>query len=114
MTGDLEKLWAIISFWILKIELCAVGKNYAVAVLLTNAHTDFYGSQIGSFFNLDHPLLEQYFKWSDKKKKFIGGFFFVYFNTDFSSEALFLFAVYFFKLWFSPCKDEDPLQSIEL
>ena len=43
-------------------ELCAVGKNYAVAVLLTNAHTDFYGSQIGSFFNLDHPLLEQYFK----------------------------------------------------
>ena len=41
----------------LKIELSAVGKMYAVAVLLSNAHTCLYGSQAGSFFDLEPPFV---------------------------------------------------------
>lgn len=43
-----------------KIYLQPVGKYYAIATLLTNCHTCFYGSQVSSFFNLNPPEIENY------------------------------------------------------
>ncbi|CAM9181472.1 unnamed protein product, partial [Pylaiella littoralis] len=45
----------------LKIKLQAVAKYYAVAVLLTNAHTCLFGSITGEYFDMSAPSLEAYF-----------------------------------------------------
>lgn len=42
--------------------LSACGKMYLVSGLLTNAHTCLYGNSTASFFGLDPPSLEQYFR----------------------------------------------------
>ena len=44
-----------------KILATCVSDQYRFAVLLTNAHTCLYGSQMTSSFNTDPPTLEQYF-----------------------------------------------------
>ena len=46
----------------LKLHLSPVGKLYVVAVLLTNAHTCFYGSQVSDYFDEEAPALENYFQ----------------------------------------------------
>lgn len=38
-----------------------IGREFLVAVLLTNAHTILYGSEIGSKFRMDVPTLNEYF-----------------------------------------------------
>ena len=43
-----------------KLQLQPVGKYYKVAVLLTNCHTCLYGSETGTFFNVDPPTLQEY------------------------------------------------------
>ena len=45
----------------LKIGLSAVGKMYTVCALMTNAHTCLYRSVTSSYFDLDPPLLEEYY-----------------------------------------------------
>ncbi|CAN0032216.1 unnamed protein product [Pylaiella littoralis] len=45
----------------LKIKLQAVAKYYAVAVLLSNAHTYLFGSITGEYFDMSAPSLEAYF-----------------------------------------------------
>ncbi|CAN0045851.1 unnamed protein product, partial [Pylaiella littoralis] len=45
----------------LKIRLQAVAKYYALAVLLTNAHTCISGSITGFYFDMTAPSLEAYF-----------------------------------------------------
>lgn len=44
----------------LKIYKQEVGNFYKVAVILTNCHTCLYGSQVGSYFEIEPPLLEEY------------------------------------------------------
>jgi hypothetical protein len=44
----------------LSIYLQPVGKMYFVAVLLTNCHTCFYGSQTSIYFDLAPPNLHVY------------------------------------------------------
>ena len=44
------------------IELSAVGKIYCVNALLQNARVYLYGNQISEFFQVDPPLLEEYFQ----------------------------------------------------
>ncbi|XP_065055206.1 uncharacterized protein LOC135683782 [Rhopilema esculentum] len=46
----------------LKIGLSAVGKTYVVCALLRNALTCLYGNNTSAFFNLQPPLLEEYFR----------------------------------------------------
>ena len=45
----------------LKIGLSAIGKMYIVCALLTNARSCLYKSQTSTFFDVDPPLLEDYF-----------------------------------------------------
>ena len=45
----------------IKVGLSSVGKMYKVSALLTNAHGYLYRNQISQFYNIDPPLLEQYF-----------------------------------------------------
>ena len=45
----------------MKIQLSAVGKIYCVCALLTNAHTCLYKSMTSEYFDIDPPMLEQYF-----------------------------------------------------
>ena len=45
----------------IKVGLSSVGKMYKVSALLTNAHGCLYRNQISQFYNIDPPLLEQYF-----------------------------------------------------
>ena len=45
----------------LKVKLSAVGKMYITCALLTNARTCLYRSQTSNFFDLEPPLLEDYF-----------------------------------------------------
>ena len=45
----------------LKIGLSSVGKMYVVSALLRNALICLNGNQTSSFFQLDPPLLEDYF-----------------------------------------------------
>lgn len=55
-------LWESLSFSRLQRVLStAPGRQYAVAVLLTNAHTCVYGSQTGAYFGATPPSLEEYF-----------------------------------------------------
>ena len=44
-----------------KILATCVSDQYRFALLLTNVHTCFYGSQMTDSFNADPPTLEQYF-----------------------------------------------------
>ena len=43
-----------------KVFLQPLGRMYIVAVLMTNCHTCFYGSQTGMFFRLEAPQLNDY------------------------------------------------------
>ena len=45
-----------------KVELSTVGKMYIVCLLLTNAHTCLYESMTSTFFDLDPPMIEDYFQ----------------------------------------------------
>ena len=61
--GDIVNYFAFMDFKKnLKLELSAVGKMYIVCALLTNAHTCLYKSMTSEFFDLDPPMLEQYFR----------------------------------------------------
>ena len=46
----------------LKVELSTVGKMYIVCLLLANAHTCLYESMTSTFFDLDPPMIEDYFQ----------------------------------------------------
>ena len=46
----------------LKVRLSAVGKMYIVCALLTNARTCLYKSQTSNFFDVEPPMLEDYFQ----------------------------------------------------
>ena len=60
--GDILNYFAFLDFKKnLKIQLSAVGKMYIVCALITNAHTCLYKSMTSSYFELDPPLLEEYF-----------------------------------------------------
>ncbi|KDQ06131.1 hypothetical protein BOTBODRAFT_82476, partial [Botryobasidium botryosum FD-172 SS1] len=37
-----------------------VGKYYAIAALLTNAHTCLYGSEAAQYFHCEPPMLKEY------------------------------------------------------
>lgn len=43
-----------------KLMLQGISNMYKVCILLSNCHTCLYGSQTGSYFNLEPPLLEEY------------------------------------------------------
>ncbi|CAM9597988.1 unnamed protein product [Pylaiella littoralis] len=45
----------------LKLRLQPIAKYYAIAVLLTNAHTCLFGSSTGFYFDMQAPSLEAYF-----------------------------------------------------
>ena len=45
----------------LKIGLSPVGKHYIVSALLRNALTCLYGNNIGAYFGVEPPSLEEYF-----------------------------------------------------
>ena len=60
--GDVSKWWAFIDFKKnLKINLSAVGKMYLTCALLTNAKTCLYGNMTSQFFQMNLPILEEYF-----------------------------------------------------
>ena len=60
--GDICKWWAFIDFKKnLKINLSAVGKMYLTCALLTNAKTCLYGNMTSQFFQMNPPILEEYF-----------------------------------------------------
>ena len=46
----------------LKIGLSSVGKTYVVCALLRNALTCLYGNNTSDFFELDPPILQDYFR----------------------------------------------------
>lgn len=46
----------------LKIGLSPIGKIYRVSAILSNAHTCFYKNNTSNFFDIDPPLLEEYFQ----------------------------------------------------
>ena len=61
--GDIIGHWKFLDFKKdLKLGLSAVGKQYAVAALLRNALTCFYGSTTTNYFYLETPTIEQYFQ----------------------------------------------------
>ena len=62
--GDIVSYFAFMDFQnkILKVELSAVGKMYIVCALLRNAHTCLYKSMTSTFFDLDPPIIENYFQ----------------------------------------------------
>lgn len=43
-----------------KLLLQEVGTMYVTSTILTNCHTCLYGSQIGTYFNIQSPQLEEY------------------------------------------------------
>jgi len=43
-----------------KLYLKHIGKYYIVGAKLTNCHSCLYGSETGSFFELDPPTLDKY------------------------------------------------------
>ena len=45
----------------LKVQLSAVGKMYKVCALLTNAHTCLYKNVASNYFEIEPPLIEEYF-----------------------------------------------------
>ena len=46
----------------LKLELSSVGKMYVVCTLLRNALTCLYGNNVSEVFELEPPILEEYFQ----------------------------------------------------
>ena len=63
MFGDIVKYFALMDFKKnLKLELSAVGKMYIVCTRLTNVHTCLYKSVPSTFFDLDPPMIEDYFQ----------------------------------------------------
>lgn len=59
--GKVTRYWAFIDFKKgLKLHLQQVGKIYAIAVLLSNIHTTFEGSQTSSYFSHSPPNLSEY------------------------------------------------------
>ena len=46
----------------LKIGLSSIGKTYVVCALLRNALTCLYGNLTSEFFELDPPILQDYFR----------------------------------------------------
>ena len=61
--GDIVNYFAFMEFKKdLKVGLRAVGKMYIVCALLTNAHTCLYKSMTSTFFDLDPPIIENYFQ----------------------------------------------------
>ena len=62
LIGDISKWWAFIDFKKnLKINLSAVGKMYLTCALLTNTKTCLYGNMTSQFFQMNRPILEEYF-----------------------------------------------------
>ena len=60
--GDISKWWALIDFKKnLKTNLSTVGKMYLTCALLTNAKTCLYGNMTSQFFQMNPPILEEYF-----------------------------------------------------
>ena len=61
--GDIVNFFKFIDFKKnLKVGLSAVGKIYIVSALLCNARNCLYGSQTSKYFDLQPPLLEEYFQ----------------------------------------------------
>ena len=61
--GDIVNYFASMDFKKkLKVGLSAVGKMYIVCALLANAHTCLYKSMTSTFFDLDPPIIENYFQ----------------------------------------------------
>lgn len=59
--GKITTQWAFLDFRRnLKVLLQPVAKYYLVGSLLTNCHTCMYGSQTGTYFNIDPPTIEAY------------------------------------------------------
>jgi len=59
--GKVKSLFAFLGFHKnLKVLLSPVGVYFFNAVLLTNLHTIFYGSQVASYFGLPTPTIEEY------------------------------------------------------
>ena len=60
--GDITNYFKFVDFKKdLKIGLSSVGKMYVVCALLRNALTCLYGNNTSAFFNLQPPILEEYF-----------------------------------------------------
>lgn len=63
--GDTIKSFKFLDFKNnLKIGLSTVGKMYIVCSLIRNALTCMYGNQSCEFFDLDPPLIQEYFSWT--------------------------------------------------
>ncbi|KAK6165596.1 hypothetical protein SNE40_022496 [Patella caerulea] len=59
--GKIVTYWPFIDFKKnQKLYLQPVGLYYLTCALLTNFHTCLYGSEVGNFFNLQPPSLEDY------------------------------------------------------
>ena len=60
--GDILEYFKFLDFKKnLKIGLNAVGKMYATCALLTNARNCLYGSLTSTYFNIEPPIIEEYF-----------------------------------------------------
>ena len=60
--GEIVNYFAFLDFKKkMKVQLSAVGKMYLVCALLTNAHTCLYKSNTSQYFDIDPPILEEYF-----------------------------------------------------
>ena len=61
--GKLGNLWAFLHYKPgIQTHLSPVARYFRVAVLLTNAHTSLYGSQIGKYFGCKPPTFDEYFR----------------------------------------------------
>ena len=61
--GEIDSYFAFLDFKKnQKIQLSAVAKMYIVSALLTNARCCLYKSKTSKIFDLDPPLLEEYFR----------------------------------------------------
>ena len=61
--GDIVYYFAFMDFKKnLKVKLSVSGKMYIVCAFLTNAHTCLYKSLTSTFFDLDAPIIEDYFQ----------------------------------------------------
>ena len=55
------KEFMFLNYWLsLKVELSPVATYYKLSILLSNAHTCLYGSQMGDKFGVEPPALEDY------------------------------------------------------
>ena len=59
--AKLATYFAFVNFYAnLKIRLQPIGHYFQTAMLLTNCHTCCYGSEVGTYFNMDPPPLDVY------------------------------------------------------